>query len=469
MWGRSPLRWERRTLADGALFVVGIGPGVRQCLTPQAERALVVCDAVVGYRGYLERVKEWVSGELFPFGMGEEEKRCRFAVELAASERRVALVSSGDAGIFGMASLAVEMAKEAGVDVEVIPGMPALSFAASRVGVPVGGDFFLISLSDLLVPWEKIVFDLDRAALSDLPIVLLNPGSSKRRWHLSMAANTILRYRRPDTPVAVVENAFLEGERVLVTTLSGLEGSEFTSMNATVFVGCSRTVVLDGVLVTDRGYRRKGRLFNWVELSEDEPSGIEGRSLGFIKEHLKAHSFGPCELEVVARMVHAVADFSVASLVRFRGDFVEKAVSSLRSGCLLLFDTNMALAGVSSRMANVLGVECRVIPKKSPPPGYTMSAWGMRLSRDLIPDSIVVVGNAPTALVELCRMCGEGVIPLAVVAAPVGFVGTVRAKRLLEQVDVPALVVEGNRGGTPLAVAAVNALLRLAGDAAEGA
>lgn len=204
-------------------------------------------------------------------------------MELARSGKRVAVVSSGDPGIYGMASLVLEMAKD--IEVEIVPGIPALSFAASRVGVPVGGDFALISLSDLLVPWEKIISTLDRVALADVVIVIVNPGSQKRAHHLSKAVNVISRYRPKNTPVAIVENACQENENIRLLTLNDLEGKPFTSMNSIIFVGCSRTKLMGGRLVTDRGYFTKGIDFYEMELEADGTGeGIEHESLSFIKK-----------------------------------------------------------------------------------------------------------------------------------------------------------------------------------------
>ena len=447
-------------MARGSLHIVGIGPGVLEHMSFAAKRVLEECSFVVGYEKYVRQIEYVAKGKAISFPMGKERERVEVAINLAERGNRVALVSSGDPGIYGMASLALELAEGRDIDVEIIPGIPALTFAASKVGVPLGGDFSLISLSDLLIPWEKIVFNLDRASLCDVSIVLVNPGSSKRRYHLAMAANTILRYRLPDTPVAIVENAFSNGERIEVTSLTELEDREFTSMNAIVFVGCSRTRVSDGRMITDRGYFRKGPLVNEVELEGSED--IERASLDFIKRHLKAHNFSHMEKEIVARMVHAAADFSIASLVEFKEGFCERASEVLRNGGRVIVDTQMALSGISKAIADELGVEVKALPKCEPPSGYTKSAWGLRLLKDEVAKSLVVVGNAPTVLMELKRLADEGVKPKAVIGVPVGFVGTVRAKGVLKELGVPYLTVWGNRGGTPIAVAAVNALLRLA-------
>ncbi len=435
------------------LWVVGTGP--EGTMSTAAVEAIRKAEVLVGYHRYVEQVRHLSSAEAVTYSMGEERERCLKALELSRKGLNVALLSGGDPGIFGMASLVLELAEDE--EVEVIPSLPSLSFAAARVGAPLGADFSLVSLSDLLVPWERIVYLLDRAAVSDTSIVLINPGSRRRRDRLPLAANTILRYRPPNTPVAVVENACQRGERITVTNLKELEAQEFTSMNAIVFIGNSRTVVKNNRLITDRGYFRRGVISHNIELGPiKSPKEIETASLRFIKEHLKAHRFPPAILEIVARMVHAVADFSIASEVAYSEDFVEKAREVIRSGGTVWTDTEMASCGISWD-------KVKPLPKPSTPPkGTTRTAWGLRSVKEQLNNSLLVVGNAPTVLFELMELMKEGHRPKAVIGCPVGFVGAAESKRLLMKSGIPYLTITGNRGGTPLAVAATNALIRLA-------
>lgn len=177
-----------------------------------------------------------------------------------------------------------------------------------------------------------------------------------------------------------------------------------------------------------------------------------------------AHDFDPREREIVARMVHAAADFSIASFAKFKDNFVEAALDAIQNGCKIVVDTSMAAAGISKSYADTLGIMVEVIPKPGlVPSNTTRLAAGLRDYADNLWDSILVVGNAPTVIMELEKIYKEKrILPKALVAVPVGFVGTVKAKRIAEKLPVPSLIVMGNRGGTPLAVAAVNALLRLA-------
>lgn len=454
----------------GLIWVVGLGPGVEGLLTPLARMALEAAQDLVGYGEYLRRAAALVSCEgksLYPFPMGGELARCRKALELAERGRRVALVSSGDPGIYGMAGPLLDMAQGRAMEVEVVPGVPALSAVAARLGAPLMGDFALISLSDVLVPWEGILYRLEHALAADMVLVFYNPGSPRRRYHLSRAMRVVAHGRFPDTPVGVVSRAFSPQERKWLGAVRDLMDGEFTDMSATVVVGSSRTRVVDGRMVTDRGYGA-GEEPCWpptVELSQEGLSGseIEERSLSFIEQGLAAYPLGPWERAVVARAVHAVADFSIAPLMRFSPGAVARGVELLRRGVPIWVDTRMALAGISRSLAEGLGCRVGVPPgADDPPPGCTRSAWAFEALGEGLRGALVAVGNAPTALETLVRMANRGLRPGLVIGVPVGFVGTARAKRALVESDLDYIALLGNRGGTPIAVAVVNALLRLA-------
>ncbi len=459
---------------------MGLGPGVDELLTPMARRALELSSHWVGYREYLARAASLVDPgghELHPFPMGGELDRCRLAVGLARDGERVALVSGGDPGIYGMAGPLLSMAE--GIEVEVVPGLPALSAVAAKLGAPLMGDFALVSLSDLLVPWEGILYRLEKAASADLVLVLYNPGSTGRRHHLSKALRVVSHWRSLDTPVGVVSRVFSMDEKVSITTLQEMLNVEFTDMGATIVVGNSRTRVVEGRMVTDRGYslgcRDTGGESHppWLTSVELGDKGLEGGeieqlSLNFILNGLSAYSFSAAEMQVVARAVHAVADFSIVPLVRFYGNAAERGVELLKIGAPVWLDTGMALAGVSKGIAERLGCPVEVSrPKDTPPPGFTRSAWAFEGLGDSLEGSIVVIGNAPTALDTVCSLAARGIRPGLVIGVPVGFVGTVRAKRALLNSGLPCITLLGNRGGTPVAVAMLNAMLRLAiGDGA---
>lgn len=236
--------------------MVGIGPGKREHMTLKALEAIGKSDVVLGYGPYLSTVEDLLEGkEVEPFGMGEEVARAKRAVELAREGRRVSLLSGGDATVYGMASLALEIAVEAGVDVEVVPGVTAALAASALLGAPLGHDVAFVSLSDLLTPWETIERRLRGAGLGDFVVCLYNPGSRGRRDHLKRACEVLSLYRSPSTPCGVVRNAMREeGEEVLITDLDGLSGMEL-DMSSLAVVGSSATKVVGGRLVTPRGYR----------------------------------------------------------------------------------------------------------------------------------------------------------------------------------------------------------------------
>jgi precorrin-3B C17-methyltransferase len=244
----------------GTLSIVGVGPGAEAQITAAARAALESADVIVGYSLYLDLVRAWLPDANFrPSPIGDEAARARDALLLAAEHERVALVGSGDAGVYGLAGLAYEL-RAAMVwtgrpppEIEVVPGITAALAAAALLGAPLGHDFAVISLSDLLTPWEVIVRRLRAAAGADFVLALYNPTST-RRGHRFQEALAILRaVRAPETPVGVVANAYREGQRVTVTELASLEAG-MVDMLTIVLVGNSQTRVLDGKMVTPRGY-----------------------------------------------------------------------------------------------------------------------------------------------------------------------------------------------------------------------
>ncbi|MBI2908453.1 MAG: precorrin-3B C(17)-methyltransferase [Chloroflexi bacterium] len=246
------------------LYIVGLGPGDVSLLSPRARSALEASDVIVGYHTYLSQIREVVGGkETAASGMQQEVARAKLAVELTRSGKTVAVVCGGDPGIYGMASLVFEVLREQGwarsagdIEVEVVPGVPALSAAAALLGAPLSHDFAVISLSDLLTPWEAIALRLELAARADMAIVLYNPKSSRRREQLGIAQEIILRHRAPETPVGIVRNAHREGQNIVVTDLQHL-GEHQVDMTTTIVVGNSATFSFEGLMVTPRGYSGK--------------------------------------------------------------------------------------------------------------------------------------------------------------------------------------------------------------------
>ena len=243
----------------GKIYVVGLGPGDESMMTDQAREALKKSDIIVGYKVYTDLVKGLCEGkEIIESGMRQEIDRCRKCVDLAKEGNTVALVCSGDAGVYGMASPMLETAAESGndVEIEVVCGITAALSGAAVLGAPIGHDFCVISLSDLLTPWDLIEKRLRLAAEADLCIVLYNPSSHKRADHLKKACEVMLTNLPADRPCGYVRNIGREGVFAKICTLADLK-NEQVDMFTTVFIGNSQTGIYDGKLVTPRGYSSK--------------------------------------------------------------------------------------------------------------------------------------------------------------------------------------------------------------------
>ena len=240
----------------GRIYIVGIGPGSREHMSGRAVEVLTSADIVTGYKTYTRLVAGFVDPEkIISSAMKQEVPRCREALSLASGGKSVALVSSGDPGIYGMAGLMLEIiAREnAPVDVEVVPGITSLSAAAAILGAPVMHDFAVISLSDLLTDADLIATRLECAARGDFVVCIYNPQSASRTALIRKAREILLRHRGGDTPVGIVRNAMREGETRVVTTLEDMLDHPI-DMTTIVIIGNSKTFVAGGRIITPRGY-----------------------------------------------------------------------------------------------------------------------------------------------------------------------------------------------------------------------
>lgn len=240
----------------GKIYVVGIGPGAPEMMTYQADEALKASDIIVGYKAYTELVKDRYPGkEIFENGMRGEIERCEKCVEYALEGKCVSLICSGDAGVYGMASPLLETAERAGFEnVSIIPGVTAALSGAAMLGAPLGHDFCVISLSDLLTPWELIEKRLLCAAEGDLCISIYNPASHKRKDYLKKACEILMRILPQDRACGYVRNIGREGSMKKICTLAELANEE-VDMFVTAFIGNSQTKIVDGQLITPRGYK----------------------------------------------------------------------------------------------------------------------------------------------------------------------------------------------------------------------
>ena len=250
--------------AAGSLTLVGLGPGDTQHTTGAALAALAQCDLVVGYRGYLRPLGGLLDGrEIVAMELGQELERAAAAVDAAYAGRRVAVVSSGDAGIYGMAAPVFRVLTQRNWDgrqpaVDTAPGVSAMQSAAALLGAPLMQDFCAISLSDLLTPWTQIRRRLDAAAHGDFVVCLYNPRSRRRQRQLLEAREALLAHRAPQTPVGIVGDALRPGQRAILTDLAGLEAqAAAVDMLTIVIIGNSTTYIHNGKMITPRGYEEK--------------------------------------------------------------------------------------------------------------------------------------------------------------------------------------------------------------------
>ena len=238
------------------LIVVGIGPGDYENMTVRADRALQSCDVIIGYTVYVDLVRDrYHDKEFFETPMTRETERCQIAIDEARKGKTVAMVCSGDSGIYGMAALIYELRGESkDPEVEVIPGLTAACSGGALLGAPLTHDFAVISLSDRLTPWEKILKRLEYAAMSDMGIVLYNPRSKGRPDNLKMACDKLLEILPADRPCGVAHYIGREGEECSFMTLAQLRDADI-DMFSTVFIGNAMTKMIGGLMVTPRGYR----------------------------------------------------------------------------------------------------------------------------------------------------------------------------------------------------------------------
>lgn len=237
------------------IYVVGLGPGDAMMRTPAATEAVRRADILVGYAAYIDLIRaEFPEKPVFENGMMGEVARCQEALKLSRAGKTVAVVCSGDASVYGMASLILELSDEAD-EIEIVPGVTAALAASAMLGAPLSGDLAIVSLSDLLTPWAVIEKRLDAAGLGDFPIALYNPASRSRADHLQRAMDILLRHKPGDTPCGWVRNISRDGQEKKILTLAELR-DEKVDMFTTVVVGNSQTILKNGRLVTPRGYRK---------------------------------------------------------------------------------------------------------------------------------------------------------------------------------------------------------------------
>jgi precorrin-3B C17-methyltransferase len=249
----------------GRLYVVGVGPGHHDHMTFRARQVIEESEIIVGYETYVSLIEDLIQGkEVYRYPMTQEVDRANQAIEFAEKGRIVSLVSSGDPGIYGMVGLIYEILADKkwnyqdGIHVECVPGVSSLNSCSALIGSPLMTDFAVVSMSDLLVPWEIIVKRVEAAAIGDYVTVIYNPASKKRIHQLKDTRDIFLKYRKPETPVAIVKGAYRESQKIVVTTLEKLlDYNDMLGMITTVIVGNSSTFNYNGLMINPRGYKSK--------------------------------------------------------------------------------------------------------------------------------------------------------------------------------------------------------------------
>ncbi|MEM1670726.1 MAG: precorrin-3B C(17)-methyltransferase [Archaeoglobaceae archaeon] len=430
-----------RLQSQGKLYVVGIGPGSKELLTLKAYEALKNADVVIGHRRYIELIKDLVKGEIIESAMRKELDRVKKAIELA-KDKKVCLVSGGDPCIYGIASLVEEFiaTNSIEIDYEIIPGITALNAANSLLGCAVSGDHAVISLSDQLVDWGKIEHRLRVMLRSDVPIAIYNPSSLKRADNLKKALEIVFS-ERGDTKIAIIKNAYREGEEVKIKNLSELNTEE-VDMSTILIISSSETVATDKRMLTPRGYSMK------YEVGAKTKKAIEiaEQSAEILRNFIPGDTL---KEEIVRRAVMATGDLSYKDLIVFKGD-PDEAVKALREGAKIIVDVEMVKAGL--RAEAISAVSFAKGSKR------TRTAEGILNLAKEIEGAIVGIGNAPSSAMALCEIAEEHK-PAFVVATPVGFVGASESKEMIRKLDLPSITTVGTKGGSGVCTAILNCLI----------
>lgn len=453
------------------ITVVGIGPGSAEDITPAALQAISEADVVVGYRYYFQFVTPYLKegAQCIDTGMKKERERAQQAFEMAEQGHQVAVISSGDAGIYGMAPLIYEMKRERDSDVEisVLPGISAFQKAASLLGTPMGHDFCVISLSDLMTPWSLIERRIVAAATADFITAIYNPKSHGRYWQLYRLKELFLKHRSGDTPVGFVRQAGREEQEVTITTLKDFNPEDI-DMFTIVIIGNSQSYEWQQKIITPRGYYR-----DVADEELNKGQEIMRESFRTINSELHNKDIPIWRKWPLLHAIHTTADFSMEEILYTDEEAVPTIYNKIRrhqeegKRTYIITDVTMAAAGIRKVACERLGINvmCYLhderVAEMAREKGITRTQAGIRLAVEEHPDALFVFGNAPTALMELCELMRKGKAhPTGIIAAPVGFVHVCESKYMVKVfTDVPKIIVEGRKGGSNIAATLVNSIL----------
>ena len=459
----------------GKIIVAGIGPGSKEDITPAVLDAVREADAIVGYKYYFQFIEPYVKEgcECIDTGMKKERERAEQAFLLAEQGKTVVVISSGDAGLYGMAPLIYEMKQQQLSDIEIqtLPGISAFQKAASLLGAPVGHDVCLISLSDLMTPWEVIERRIKAAAVGDFVTAIYNPKSHGRYWQIYRLQELFLKYRSAETPVGFVRQAGREDQEIKVTTLEQFDPEE-VDMFTVILIGNSQSYIADGQIITPRGYYRK-KSDGGAKIGQN----IMIESFRTIEGELRKKDWPLDHKWALLHAIHTTADFDMENILYTDEGAVKTLYNKVESGQMktIITDVTMVASGIRKGALQRLGIEAKCYlsdprvaeltklpsPREGLEVGITRTQAGIRLAVEEHPDALFAFGNAPTALMELCDLIRKGKAhPAGIIAAPVGFVHVRESKHMVKPFkDIPKIIVEGRKGGSNLAATLCNAIL----------
>lgn len=453
----------------GKIIVAGIGPGSQSDITPAVLDAVRGADAIVGYKYYFQFIKQHVreGADCIDTGMKRERDRAQQAFELAEQGKTVVVISSGDAGIYGMTPLIYEMKRERGSDVEIqsLPGISAFQKAASLLGAPIGHDMCIISLSDLMTPWEVIERRIKAAAVGDFVTAIYNPKSNGRYWQLYRLVELFMQQRSAETPVGYVRQAGRDEQEIKVTTLGEFD-PEDVDMFTVILIGNSQSYISNGLIVTPRGYYREQQDH---ELKPGQQIMIQ--SFRTIESELRNQDIPLDHKWALLHAIHTTADFEMERILYTDDHAVERIYNKVVNGELktIVTDVTMVTSGIRKGALARLGIEAKCylsdprVAEMAASQGITRTQAGIRLAVEEHPGALFAFGNAPTALMELCDLIRKGKArPAGIIAAPVGFVHVRESKHMVKPFKaIPKVIVEGRKGGSNLAATLCNAILTL--------
>lgn len=451
------------------IYCIGIGPGDEKYFTPEAIQAIKKSNVLVGYKYYMSYVENLTKRKKqISTGMKKEQERAEAAFAEAEKGNTVAVISSGDAGVYGMAPLLWELKQKnnSAVEIEVVPGISAMFAAAAKLGAPLGHDFCSISMSDLLTPWEKIEKRIKAAAEADFITAIYNPLSQGRFWQLMRLKELFLEVRSPETPVGIARQVGREEENTEVIQLKDLDTS-MADMFTVIIIGNSQTQKFENRMVTPRGYLSRK--------TDESSAGKVGRqimneSFRTILQEVSFEGKSLAHIWVALHCIHTTADFQLNDFIDLKNNVVPALYEKFHSENppVIVTDVSMVTRGIRKAIAQKLGLQIKCyldderVKTVAEEKGITRSQAGIRLAVEEHPNAVFVFGNAPTALIELVKLVrNKKANPAGVIAAPVGFVNVQESKWQLKYgcPDIPAVFVNGRRGGSNVAATIINAIL----------